>query len=603
MNIGVTVRVTRVVTAAVTAVAISAATVDYSVSAQAAVSTDINYSTYIVPIYPVPESQVSVGDGEGFALALVKDLDVFKVEEALPEDSDPIFDVAKVLDDAVTVVESQIKIITNPVDFDRTDDDVDPTPVVVSDSDAKDVSIGELADSDDVVVGESSAKHPEKPGLTATVAMSEAVDDFDVGKSLTDTPLATDAIDQFAVDTQFADSVTITDAPEKEFTLSSRVDDVTMSGDNIKAFNSSVDFDRADDDVDPDPITPTDQINSFDLTKAVADALSATESDEKNLTRPDVSDAVTASEGDSKAVTKPALVDAVSAVEGIVKRPETVYTDAAAVSEAITKFDPRLGKTDSVAASEAVDAFDVELVKLDSVNITDVAVKNFTENVDFDRNDADADADPVSITELLSTETTKPLSEAFALSDAPVFTVYGAYSDSVAAGESIYTQLVLGESSYLWPDIVVASDGDNKFRYRTADEPLRAPDLSYAVGNTFSLLNHSDIFGYGVDAIQHNRTFLQHRRFQRRSRLDDQLAGAGMLLNSSLLWGKAVDSYAYENYTGIIGGPGLLNETMIRSEFVTYPDTSGAGIVVDFHYTDTADRTVGGYYFNETPIL
>jgi len=70
-----------------------------------------------------------------------------------------------------------------------------------------------------------------------------------------------------------------------------------------------------------------------------------------------------------------------------------------------------------------------------------------------------------------------------------------------------------------------------------------------------------------------------------------------------MLVGAYTDSFTYENYTGLIGGPGLVGETRLNSEFITYADTSGAGLVVNFHYTDASDRTVGGYYFNQTPIL
>jgi len=105
------------------------------------------------------------------------------------------------------------------------------------------------------------------------------------------------------------------------------------------------------------------------------------------------------------------------------------------------------------------------------------------------------------------------------------------------------------------------------------------------------------------DAVRFNRVFLQHRRFQRVVRFGGVLNHDGSMLDHSMLVGAYTDSFTYENYTGLVGGPGLIGEVRLNSEFITYPSSSVAGIVVNFHYTDAADRTVGGYYFNQTPIL
>ena len=76
--------------------------------------------------------------------------------------------------DSVTAQEALFKIVTNPIDFDPTDDDVDPTPVTMTELAAKTLTIGELADNDDVTASESISKEPAKPGITARVSTSEA---------------------------------------------------------------------------------------------------------------------------------------------------------------------------------------------------------------------------------------------------------------------------------------------------------------------------------------------------------------------------------------------------------------------------------------------
>jgi hypothetical protein len=564
MNIGVTVRVTRNIVAAVSAVTISASAVDQSISAQAAVATDINYSTFIVPIYPVAEDQVGVGDGEGIELALTKDLDVFKTEEALPEDSDPIFDVDKVLTDSVNAVESRVFVFTDFIDIDPADDDVDPDPVTITEADAKDITVGELADNDDVTMSEASAKEATKPGITATVSMSEGIDDFDIGKNPSDTATISEAIDQFDVTTEFDDTVTATEELAKnfEFTETSN-DSVTVVQSNLKTFNSSVDFDPSDDDVDPDPITPSDAINEFDFTKGLTDTASATESSAKSVTVGDIADnddaTVTEAISNNPEIPK---TDSVTAVEGIKNNPELAKSDTASATDAITKFDARPAFSDSITApTDAIDDFDIQLAKSDTVNVSDVNVKNFTENVDFDRSDADADADPVTVTEVLGFNATHPVSDSFSPSDAaPVFAFTNVYTDTATATESINTTLTLGESEYVYPDIVYMSDGSEGF----VQDRFRFTKLDYTA----------------------------------------QVNSGDMLLNSAVMWGGATDDLARASFTGVIGYDGFIGQVVMNSDTITYPDTSNAGLVVNFLYTDVDedDRALGGYYFNQTPI-
>lgn len=621
--------VTGIVTATVSPEYVTAAVVDESISLTASPQS-ISMQVKVVPLTTLDPEAVTTTE-------LVQlEMSPEYADTLAMSDSDEK-EVNAVLTDTVTVAESLFKAVTNPVDFDPSDDDVDPTPVTMADAiDSFDVdkpltdttTISELAALD---VGISPSDNLASP--------TDAIDDFNVGKVATDAVTTAEAIDRFDVTTEFDDVVTISESTAKDFTHGGFTDSVAAVESSIKVFNSSVDFDPSDADVDPDPITPSDQIDTFDINKAIADALSATESDEKTLTRPDVSDSVAASESASKDVTKPAVSDAVTAVEGIKNNPQIVKTDSATVTEAITKFDPRLTKTDSVVPSEAIDEFDVGKtltdsasmaeaiddfdvgkaltdttntptdaidefdvgkVLTDTISVTEVLAKNFTEVVDYDRTDADADADPVTATDSPALSTTKPgitatvsmsesaakdatkpgitdtvsMSESSALDIQLVksdniatpydaigpFVVAAVYTDAITVTESVSTLLTLGESDYVYPDIVYMSDGEEGF----VQDRFRFTKLDYTA----------------------------------------QVNSGDMLLNSTVIWGGATDDLARASYTGVIGYDGFIGQVVMNSDTITYPDTSNAGLVVNFLYTDVDedDRALGGYYFNQTPI-
>ena len=352
------------------------------------------------------------------------------------------------------------------------------------------------------------------------------------------------------------DDVTVTEVDTKEINLVPS-DSVTVTESTFKVFTNPVDFDPSDDDVDPDPITPSDQINTFGVGLSKTDAVTATESDAKSFEFGGFTDAAGTADAQELDLTKP-LTDSLTAVEGAKFSPHLSKTDSATAADAITKFDPRLGKADDVTASEGIDKFDVVLTKTDFVNVTDVSVKNFTENVDFDRNDADADPDPVTMSEIISLGASKPRTDAVSPSDVNIFNFTKVSTDSITAAESIYLNLILGESSYMYPSRVDISDGSNKF----VQDWFRFSKLDYTA----------------------------------------QLNGGDSLLNSDVIWGGSAEDLARAPFTGVIGSDGFIGQVVVNSDTITYPDTSNAGLVVNFLYTEADDTTLGGYYLNQTPI-
>ena len=603
------VSVSNITLSAIVSVTVSVASYSYSSSYQdITYSTDgasVSYTYELIETRPLPAENLFISETDVKTVGLNPDDDITM------SDSDLEKDINLNPSDSVTVNEGIFKAVTNPIDFDPTDDDVDPTPVTMSDSDAKEVTVGELADNDETSVTESSAKTATKPGITASVSTSEAIDDFNIGKNVADTATASEAIDQFDVTTQFSDTVSITEAAAKTITPDGKTDSVTMSGDNIKAINSSVDFDPSDDDVDADPINIAEQINTIGVNKGLTDSPSITETTSKNFTRPDVADTATAL--DSPAL-NPEIpkTDSVTAVEGIKNNPSLVKTESVTSSESITKFDVRPSFTDSISTpTEAIDEFDVGKALTDSVTVTEVNVKTFTENVDFDRSDADADADPVSVTESAVFSPTHPLSDAFSPSETiNTFAITVAYSDTATASESINLNLILGESSYLYPDFAYMNDGNESPSLRGYHKGIgddyaeRLVDTGYLMNEDYAgMLNEGLLGGVGGDAVRwYALEFVQSAFRFRNVDYDAQVNGLHTEMNYTFMHGSALDDIKQLPYTGVIGAAERINNAVINADTITYGELTNAGLIVNFMYTDTEDRTCGGHFINETPL-
>ncbi len=454
------------VSVAVSSVSATATFPDASIGVSVTGQT-INASYLIVPTTVLPEQQVEASDGEDevqLEAKLTKDIDAVTNDEALPSEAINKFDVELVKTDSVTMVESRVKVFTDFIDFDPSDADVDATPVTVSESAAIDVTIADLADNDDVTVSESAAKNPAKPGITASVSTSEALNQLRPHKNVTDTATTSEAIDRFDVTTVLDDTVTATEAIAKNLTQIS-TDDVTAVQSNIKAFTSNIDFDLSDADVDPDPVTASDQINIFASTKGLTDTVSATESTVKNFTHGGFSDTASPTESTAFNVTVPGFADSFTAVEGI-------------------KLEPNIPVSDTVSATESA-----------------------------------------------------------------VFNIQQAFSNTASVTENLVTSLILGESDYVYPSRVYAIDADN---------------------------NPSSIRGYHRGLGESGRAFVQDVfRFGTDGR---------------------------EEFVGIIGGAGLINNPQINNDTITYGDSTNAGLLVNFIYTDTDDTELNGHFLNETPL-
>jgi hypothetical protein len=360
-----------------------------------------------------------------------------------------------------------------------------------------------------------------------------------------------------------------------------------------KMFYGNIDFDLTDPDVDPEPIniadsdakdvgktltdtaeatdadaktpgkvltdsvTSADAINTKDIGKSLTDSAAATDVVTEFNTAKVVVDSATATDAAAKDFTRPNVTDSVTTADDSSRQPELGKTETVTASDAFGPFDIGVNPSDTATATDVVSTLAVSKVLTDSVEMTDFIAKTPGYEFDFDVVDADADPDPVTMADVMAKEFTRPETDTISATDVlNLFAVTTVLTDSVSIADSVATLLVLGQTTPIYPDYVSMVDGGGFVFHRYT---TNVPDYTEVLGN-------------------------------------------GMF-NSEYMQSSS-DSHTHENYTGLINGPGLLlTAPLIGGEFITYADTSGAGLVVNFHYTDAADRTVGGYQFNETPIL
>lgn len=316
------------------------------------------------------------GDQETvFELDLVKGaVGTNEADKVELEDSDPVFDAQPVFAETVTVTDAQIVIsFDDIVDFDPSTPAVDFEPVSITEADAKEVTVADLADNDDVSITEAISNQPNIPKTDAVTA-TDAAPVLHPQPAYDDTVTASEAVDDFEVDKVLADTVSVTEALENEVTLPA-ADSVTAAQSNLKTFTSNVDFDLSDADVDPDPVTATDAINDFDFDKGATDTATATETDAKEVTVGELADNDTTSVVEAIALEPDSvLADTLTAVEGIKLEPSIPATDAVTATEAIV-HDIRPPFTDSVAPIESINTVltlgDSEFMYPDYVNIQD----------------------------------------------------------------------------------------------------------------------------------------------------------------------------------------------------------------------------------------
>ena len=57
-----------------------------------------------------------------------------------------------------------------------------------------------------------------------------------------------------------------------------------------------------------------------------------------------------------------------------------------------------------------------------------------------------------------------------------------------------------------------------------------------------------------------------------------------------------------ETATGVIGGPGNIGQVIMNDDRITQGDSSNAGLVINYIYTEVDDSSLGGHMCNATPL-
>jgi len=368
-NIRVSYALTTSLVAAVSTVAIGVSAAG-GATVTARPQQNIQISAFVVPMEYLEEQTVLMSDFRTLTL----DKAVTDPTDSVESTEQIALEPGLVLSDSVTIYDVVYKDVTEVVDYDRNDADVDPDPVTASDTSTR--SIGKTL-TDSATASDSAPVFAQNKTTTDTVTAADTVNTKDVGKALTDTATASDA----------------------------------------------------------SPV--------FDASKVVADSVSMVEAAAINVNKGNIAETVTAS--DSVAV-----------------QADLAKTETVTATDALNSFDIGVNPSDTVTASDAT-ALNIAQVLTDSVTMTDVVYKDFSEMVDYDRNDADADPDPVTVADTSVFAQNKTTTDTVTASDSVVVNYAQVLTDSATAVDSVSILLIPGVTTPLY-DIAFASD--EKFTYQ-----------------------------------------------------------------------------------------------------------------------------------------
>ena len=280
-------------------------------------------------------------------------------------------------------------------------------------------------------------------------------------------------------------------------------------------------------------------------------------------------------------------------------------------------FEISLIPGDSVTSSDSDPVFDAQLVKSDSVTVTDTPNKIINSSVDFDPSDDDVDPDPISVTDSdAKTITPAGKTDSVSASDSPALQPDIPQSDSVTASESniktINTaptdSVSVSESDVktintVPTDSVSASESDAKeFTTSRSDSVTMSESsiLQPSIVKADSAIPSDAVNSITVDLVSTDSV------------------SASESISTTLTLGVTTPMYPElvnisdgtvgfiftrdEPNTGIIGGPGYVGQIIVNDDKITEGDSSNAGLVVTFHYTDVDDSSLGGHVCNATPL-
>jgi hypothetical protein len=439
-NIRASYVVSQVLLATTTSVVINIAAIG-GATATAHATPVIKASAFVVPTTTLENEIVQMSDFRALDIGQIS-IDVATATDDVAISFDTSFT------DSVTMTDAVNRMFYGNIDFDPTDPDADPDPIVMADVNAK--NVGKTL-TDTATATDSPAKTPGKV-VTDSVTSADVITTKDVGKSLTDTATTNDTINTFNTDKVLVDSATATDAAAKDFTRPDVVDSVTTADDSSRqpelgkteTVTASDAFGPFDIGVNPsDAVTASDAVDSFAVTTVLADSVEITDFIAKtpgyefdfDVTDADAdADPVTMTEVMAKDFTRPDITDSASATDAIANNPD-------------------LSKTDTVTATDS-DAKSFDTARTESVSATDEAAISTTKVL----TDATTGA-----TDALVVEVGSVLADAVTGTDAiNTFSVSQVLADTASVTDSLITTLILGQSTPLY-DFAFMSD--DKFTY------------------------------------------------------------------------------------------------------------------------------------------
>ena len=297
--------------------------------------------------------------------------------------------------------------------------------------------------------------------------------------------------------------------------------------------------------------------------------------------------------------------------------PTRKHIDSITVSDSPNVV-PELGKFDSVIPADGTQVFSISIVKSDSVSVSDTPNKIINSSVDFDISDDDIDPDPINVSESDAKTFTTSRTDSASASDSPSLQPNIPQSDSVTPSESVNTKAIgtnpsdsasvseadVKSASVVKTDSASASESDAKTitpqgktdSISVSDAPVLQPSIVKADSSTPS------------DAVNSITV----------STAPSDSASASESISTLLTLGVLTPLYPElvnvsdgtvgfiftrnETATGVIGGPGNIGQVIMNDDRITQGDSSNAGLVINYIYTEVDDSALGGHMCNATPL-
>ena len=291
--------------------------------------------------------------------------------------------------------------------------------------------------------------------------------------------------------------------------------------------------------------------------------------------------------------------------------------DSITVSDSLSVV-PELGKFDSVIPADGTQIFSISIVKADSVSATDAPNKIIHSTVDFDLSDSDIDPDPINLSESDVKTFTTSRTDSASVSDSPSLQSNIPQSDSVTPSESVNTKAIgtnpsdsasvseadVKSASIAKTDSASASESDAKTitpqgktdSISVSDAPVLQPSIVKADSSTPSdAVNSITVSIAPSDSVSASESISTELTLGTLTAMYPELVNVsdgtvGFIFTRN------------ETATGVIGGPGNIGQVIMNDDRITQGDSSNAGLVVNYIYTEVDDSSLGGHMCNATPL-